>query len=206
MDHYSYLADILFSNMSAAGSLTNGFWLAWITMAGMLIALVVSGVAVARAFQGKVLAEPKGWLVWATPILALAGLGVAIYLTYVEGEKAQAICGPIGDCNAVQSSPYAMIFGVFPVGLLGALGYIGILVVWAWRRWRNDALANLAGLALFVMAAFGVLYSIYLTYLELFVIRAVCLWCISSAVIITLLMLLSLGPASKWLAAMDEEE
>jgi uncharacterized membrane protein len=206
MDHYSYLIDSLYSSISAAGSLTNGFWLAWITMAGMLIGLVVSGVVVARAFQGKLLAEPKGWLAWATPILALAGLGVAIYLTYVEGAQAQAICGPIGDCNAVQSSQYAMIFGVIPVGLFGALGYIGILIAWAWRRWREDALANLAGLALFIMAAFGVLYSIYLTYLELFVIRAVCIWCISSAVIMTLILLLSLGPASKWLAAMDEEE
>jgi uncharacterized membrane protein len=59
---------------------------------------------------------------------------------------------------------------------------------------------------MFGMAVFGVLYSFYLTYLELFVIRAVCIWCLSSAAIITLLMLLSLGPASKWLAAMDEED
>lgn len=190
----------------AEQTVTNGFWLAWIIMAGMLLALIVSGVVVARAFQGKVLVEPKGWLAWATPILALVGLGVAIYLTYVEGAAAQAVCGPIGDCNAVQSSPYAKIFGLIPVGLFGALGYIAILVAWSWRRWRKDSLAEIAGPALFGMAAFGVLYSIYLTYLELFVIRAVCIWCLASAVVITLLMLLSLGPASRWLAAMDEED
>ena len=190
----------------AEQTITNGFWLAWIIVAGMLLAVIVSGVVVARAFQGKVLAEPQGWLVWATPILSLLGLGVAIYLTYVEGTQAQAICGPIGDCNAVQSSQYAKIFGVIPVGLFGALGYIGILVAWSWRRWRKDSLAEIAGLAMFGMAAFGVLYSFYLTYLELFVIRAVCIWCLSSAAIITLLLLLSLGPASKWLAAMDEED
>lgn len=194
------------SSKPAEQTVSNGFWLAWIIMAGMLLALVVSAVVLIRAFQGKVLAEPKGWLAWATPILALLGLGAAIYLTYVEGSQAQAICGPIGDCNAVQSSQYAKIFGLIPVGLLGALGYIGILIAWLWHRWRKDSLAEIAGLALFGMTAFGVLYSIYLTYLEIFVIHAVCIWCLSSAVIITLLMLLSLGPASKWLAAIDEED
>ena len=99
-----------------------------------------------------------------------------------------------------------MIFGMFPVGLFGALGYIAILIAWLWRRFRRDKLAEIAGPALFGMAAFGVLYSIYLTYLEIFVIRAVCMWCLSSAVIITLLMLLSLGSAAKWLAVMDDEE
>jgi uncharacterized membrane protein len=196
----------LLSSLPAEQGLLEGIWLAWLLLAGMLLALIASGVVLMRAFQGDVTAEPKGWLVWATPTLALIGLFVAIYLTYVEGTQAQAICGPIGDCNAVQSSPYSKIFGVLPVGLFGALGYIGILVAWCWRHYRKDRLAEIAGPALFGMAAFGVLYSIYLTYLEIFVIHAVCIWCLSSALVITLLMLLSLGPVSRWLAAMDEEE
>jgi uncharacterized membrane protein len=56
------------------------------------------------------------------------------------------------------------------------------------------------------MALFGMLFSIYLTYLELFVIHAVCIWCLSSAVIITALMLLNLPPITQWLAISDEEE
>jgi uncharacterized membrane protein len=205
MIHHPFISKIL-SGSLPAGTVTNGFWLAWIITALMLAVLVLAVVVIARAFQGKLFPEPKGWLAWITPVLAVVGLGVAIYLTYVEGSKAQAICGPIGDCNAVQSSPYAMIFGLIPVGLLGALGYIAILVAWAWRRWRKDKLAEIAGPALFGMATFGVLYSIYLTYLELFVIRAVCIWCLSSALIMAILLPLSLGAASKWLAAMDEEE
>lgn len=202
----SLFENIYINNASVGQSLTNGFWLAWIIIFGMLLALIISGIVLRRAFQGQGIKEPQGWLAWATPILAILGLGVAIYLTYIEGTKAQAICGPIGDCNAVQSSPYAMIFNVIPVGLVGALGYIAILIAWLWRRWRKDKLAESAGLALFGMSAFGVLYSIYLTYLEIFVIRAVCIWCLASAVIITLLMLLSLAPASSWLAVLDEED
>lgn len=185
---------------------SSGIGLAWGVMAFMLLALVVAGIALARAFQGKAITEPKGWLAWGLPVLALVGLGIALYLTYVESTQVQAMCGPIGDCNTVQNSRYAKIFNTIPVGLVGALGYIGILAAWLWKRMRRDALAEIAGPALFGMSAFGVLYSIYLTYLEIFVIHAVCLWCLSSAVIITLLMLLSLGGVTRWLAAMDEAE
>jgi uncharacterized membrane protein len=191
---------------STEGTASNGMWLAWITLVGLIAALVWAVFAILRAFQGLPLAEPKGWLGLALPVLSLIGLGVALYLTYVEATSAQAICGPIGDCNSVQSSSYARLFGFLPVGLLGAFGYVGILVVWLYRRFRKDALAEMTGPALFGMTAFGVLFSIYLTYLEIFVIHAVCMWCISSAVIMLLLMLLTFGPLTQWLAASDEEE
>ena len=144
-------------------------------------------LAMLRAFQGKPLAAFKGWLDLAIPILALIGLGVALYLTYVETTQALAICGPVGDCNTVQSSSYAKLFGFFPVGLLGALGFAAMLAAWGWQHWRSDRLAKLAGPALFGMALFGTVFSIYLTYLELFVIHAVCIWCLTSAVIMALL-------------------
>jgi uncharacterized membrane protein len=195
-----------FTETTAEGTASSGMWLAWITLAGLIATLVVAVVAILRAFQGHPLPEPKGWLEWALPILSLIGLGVALYLTYVEATAAKAICGPVGDCNAVQSSSYARLFGVLPVGLLGAFGYVGILVVWLYRRFRKDALAEMAGPALFGMTAFGVLFSIYLTYLEIFVIHAVCIWCISSALIMLLLMLLTLGALTQWLAVSDEED
>jgi uncharacterized membrane protein len=112
----------------------------------------------------------------------------------------------VGDCNAVQSSPYARLFGILPIGLLGAIGYIAILVTWLWRRYHTDSFSKVAGPIMYGMALFGMLFSIYLTYLELFVIHAVCIWCLSSAVIITALMLLNLPPITQWLAISDEEE
>lgn len=81
------------------------------------------------------------------------------------------------------------------MGVLGAVGYIAILIAWLWRRFSSGPLADSMPLAIFGMALFGVLFSLYLTYLEPFVIQAVCMWCLTSAVLITLLMLLSLNPA-----------
>jgi len=172
----------------------NGFGLAIGIMVGMAAALLYAGVTLARGPQGNPSVHVPAWLNLAIPILSLAGLGVAGYLAYIETKAVEAVCGPVGDCNAVQSSPYAKLFGVLPVGVLGVIGYVLILAAWLWGRLRSDRLADYAPLALFGITVFGVLFSLYLTYLEPFVIRAVCAWCLTSAVIITLLMLLSLKP------------
>lgn len=191
----------------------SGFALAIATLSGMVFALVATAVTVLRGMQpppprrtqrrtrtppepDKVIIHPAlGWLEQAIPVLALVGLGVASYLAYVETQAVEAVCGPVGDCNAVQSSPYAYLFGIIPVGLLGAVAYLGILVAWLWSRIRSDQLARYAPLAVFGMALVGTLFSLYLTFLEPFVIRAVCIWCLTSAVVITLLLLASVGPA-----------
>lgn len=196
----------LHPSLTAAATGNTGMSWAWVIMVFMWLALIAVLVLIVRAFQGKPLSELKDWADFIIPILALVGLGASIYLTYVEMTHARALCGPVGDCNAVQSSPYAKLFGILPIGLLGAIGYIAILVAWLWRRLRTDSIAKIAGPAMCGMALFGTLFSIYLTYLELFVIHAVCIWCLSSAVIITVIMLLSLPATTQWLAISDEED
>ncbi len=188
------------------GTNSTGMALAWVVMVFMWLAVLAGLAMIIRAFQGKALGGLKAWLNLAMPILAFIGLGASIYLTYVETTHTSTLCGPVGDCNAVQSSPYARLFGFLPIGLLGAIGYIAILVTWFWQTLRRDALARIAGPAMYGMALFGSLFSIYLTYLELFVIRAVCIWCLSSAVIITILMLFGLPSITQWLAISDEED
>jgi uncharacterized membrane protein len=131
---------------------------------------------------------------------------VAIYLTYVETQEVLALCGPVGDCNAVQNSPYAYLFGVLPVGLLGMIGYVMIMAAWLIGRRSHAAVARYANLAVFGMAVFGVLFSIYLTYLELWVILAVCLWCLSSAVLMGLILLVSVEPVLGWLGEQEDDE
>ncbi|NLG72863.1 MAG: vitamin K epoxide reductase family protein [Chloroflexi bacterium] len=130
------------------------------------------------------------------PVLAVVGMGIAVYMTIIEITRSEAICGPVGDCNSVQQSPYAYLFGVFPVGLFGLLGYFAILGTWLVQRYGPQSLRRFAALAVWGQALFGVLFSIYLTFLEPFVIGATCIWCISSAVVITLLLWFS-TPAAR---------
>jgi len=190
---------------SAAQS--GGVELAAVVMVGMLAALVYAGFVFVRAWYGHggKLASPPAWMDALIPGLAIVGLGVAGYLAYVETQAVPAVCGPVGDCNAVQASPYARLFGVLPVGVVGIIGYVAILLAWLWGRLRSDRLADYAPLVILGMAVLGVLFSVYLTYLELFVIHAVCMWCLASAVIMTLLMLLALPPALASFAPGSEE-
>ena len=155
--------------------------------------LVLVGMLVSILFQGWKLLQPSTSLVsnhWrqAVPPLVILGLIVAGYLAYVETQQVTAVCGPVGDCNAVQQSDYALLFGFLPIAVLGVSGYIAIGAAWAVARWARPPWANLAQLALASMVWFGVAFSIYLTFLEPFVIGATCAWCLTSAVIMTALL------------------
>jgi uncharacterized membrane protein len=140
---------------------------------------------------------------WVVPLLAIVGLVVAGYLAYVELTQVEAVCGPVGDCNTVQQSAYARLFGVLPIGVLGLVGYVAILIAWAVARWGNGRVAQQATLALFAMTFGGLLFSIYLTFLEPFVIGATCAWCLTSAVIMTLLAIVT-APAG--IAALPRQQ
>ena len=112
--------------------------------------------------------------------LAVAGIAIAAYLTYVHYADTEAVCvAGGGSCTKVQESEYAELLGI-PVAVLGLIGYVLILLsVWV----RGDA-GRLAG-AVLALAGFG--FSAYLTYRELFTIDAICQWCVASAVVMTAL-------------------
>jgi uncharacterized membrane protein len=134
---------------------------------------------------------------WFIPILCLVGLFVAGYLAYVETAQVEAVCGPLGDCNTVQQSGYARLFGILPIGIMGLAGYIMILIAWLGARFGPNGVEHLAALSLLGMGFAGTLFSVYLTFLEPFVIGATCAWCLTSAVVMTVLMLLSLEPGKR---------
>jgi uncharacterized membrane protein len=113
-------------------------------------------------------------------VLTLAGIGVAAYLTYVHYAGLQPFCaGGSHGCERVQSSSYASVGGL-PVALLGLAGYVAIAVALV-------APGERARVAATALAVTGFGFSAYLTYLELFVIDAICQWCVASAVILALL-------------------
>jgi uncharacterized membrane protein len=138
----------------------------------------------------------KGWRSVAVALLCLIGLGVSIYMAYVETTHTAAVCGPIGDCNTVQQSPYALLLGILPVGVLGVLGYAAMLIVWVVIQRGQGKFRNLSESTLLGMALLGTLFSIYLTFLEPFVIGATCVWCLTSAISMSLTLLVLAGSIS----------
>jgi uncharacterized membrane protein len=116
-------------------------------------------------------------------LLALAGIGVAGYLTWVHYAGVTPICATGGGCERVQTSSYSELTGV-PVALLGLAGYLAILVL----ALIPGELGRLAGAG---VAMVGAGFSLYLTYLELFVINAICQWCVASALIMCAIAVLS---------------
>ena len=113
-------------------------------------------------------------------VLAIIGLGVATYLTIIHYADIKPACTAGESCIKVQSSVWSKLDGI-PVALLGLIGYIGITATLLAPDRDETRLATL-GLTLI-----GFAFSGYLTYRELFSIHAICEWCASSAVILTLL-------------------
>ena len=116
-------------------------------------------------------------------VLALVGLGIASYLTYVHYEGLSPICAVGHGCEKVQASRYAKVGGV-PVPLIGLVGYVAILVSLFVR-------GEVARLATAGMAIGGFAFSAYLTSLELFEIHAICQWCVGSAIVMTAIAVLA---------------
>jgi uncharacterized membrane protein len=143
---------------------------------------------------------------WWVPVLSVIGIAVSFYLTYIEYTQAPVVCGPVGDCTSVQQSQYAKLFGLVPIGLVGIIGYLGVMVVWIAARKTSGATQKLLDFILWVLAWLGVLFSIYLTFLEPFVIGATCMWCISSAMVMTLLLWATTGRAKNFWQGDDDDE
>lgn len=123
--------------------------------------------------------------------LALAGMAVSAYLTYTHYADQPVACGGYGGCDAVQTSEYAILAGI-PVALLGVLFCAGLLGLALWWLLRLPMAEEWAPVAAFAMTLAGVAFAAYLTYVELFVLEAVCIWCVAFASIIFASWLVSL--------------
>ncbi len=124
--------------------------------------------------------------------VAILGLLDAAYLTIVKLTHNEAQCIPgVGDCFSVNTSRYSEIMGI-PIALLGAMAYLTIILLLLLET-RGGFWEENAGLAIFGISLFSVLYSAYLTYLEIYVIRAICPFCIVSAIAMVILFVLSIA-------------
>lgn len=121
---------------------------------------------------------------WALPATLLVGLGISGYTGYTAIAEVSLVCGPSGGCDAVQNSEYSKLFGV-PMGILGLFGYLAILATWAAAHRLSPQGGGWFRLP-WALALFGVIFSLRLTALGPFVIGATCLWCLGSAITMTL--------------------
>jgi uncharacterized membrane protein len=177
--------------------------IAVIVLVGMLACVLIVLINYLQGPEHKFITSPD----WILPLLALLGLGVAFYLSYIEVSNTKAVCGPIGNCNSVQESPYAHLFGVIPIGALGMVGYAAILLSWLLQKYGPQSTRKFFAIAIWGMAWLGIFFSIYLTFLEPFVIGATCAWCITSALVMTAIFLLSTQPAKEAMqVSVDDED
>ena len=116
----------------------------------------------------QVLTKPKVSRDLLIAILSVFGIGVSLYLTYIKVSASSVACG-FGECGVVQASKYAEFLGI-PVAMFGVLYYFTLLVL------NTSKKARLFDIALI----WGILFSSYLTYIELFVLEAICGWCVVS--------------------------
>lgn len=119
-------------------------------------------------------------------VLSVLGVALATYLTYIHYANIKPLCGRGGGtCLKVQTSQYSKLAGV-PVALMGLIGYILILATLLApeeERWRFATAALTLG---------GFAFSAYLTYREVFSLEEICEYCVSSAVLLTVMLGLSL--------------
>jgi len=126
----------------------------------------------------------------ASLLLVVIGWFDTAYLSYVKVINSKIYCGGSAQCDIVNNSSYSEVSGV-PIAYIGFTAYlvIGLLHILETRRisWQRNV-----PLVIFGLSLTGVLYSAYLTYIEIAVLKAICPYCVVSAVVMLLIFLISI--------------
>ncbi len=130
------------------------------------------------------------WMYRISIALALLGLVVSIYMTVYKLTDNQSMCIGNGGCSKVNSSPYAEVYGI-PVAIFGVGGYGVIAGLLFWEN-RRKFLKENGSMIVFGLALIGFLFTLYLVYVELALIHALCPFCLTSQVTMTVLFILSI--------------
>jgi uncharacterized membrane protein len=125
-------------------------------------------------------------LLWASVILSSLGVAISGYLVAKRFTGGSLACTRWAQCDEVNNSVYSQLYGV-PVSVIGLAGYLLLLMLAVAALWTEGRTQRRTLLLSFVLALGGVGFSIYLTYLEIYVIEALCAWCVASAIVIALL-------------------
>ena len=126
---------------------------------------------------------------WFTMVLAGVGLLDSIYLLIFKISNNNAMCLGSGGCSSVNASRYSELYGL-PVSLYGVLAYLAIVLLIIFEL-KNIITKDISKLSLFGIGLIGFIFSVYLTYIEFYVIDAVCPFCVISAIVMTIIFVIS---------------
>lgn len=119
-------------------------------------------------------------------LLGLLGIGVAGYLTYVHYNEDALVC-TVGGCETVQQSDYSTMLGV-PIAAFGVVMFLTVTLLALGRlTGRSPISSDMATMAAWTLLLTSLLYYAYLTYVEIFVLEAVCQWCVISSIVALLM-------------------
>jgi len=140
---------------------------------------------------GKTQTDKTGLaLFWSSIILAILGAADAIYLLIYKLTGNNQMCLGNGGCHDVNFSPFSEIYGI-PVSVFGISAFLAILCILVLEK-RLKLAEKHGPLVIFGICLGGVVFTAYLTYLEVYIIHAICPFCVASAVLITLLFILAI--------------
>lgn len=125
------------------------------------------------------------WLYRASIALVVVGLLVSIYMTIYKISGDDGMCLGSGDCSTVNASVFSEVNGI-PVAVFGIVGYGAILLVHAVEN-RNAFFRRNGTLLIFGMSLTGFLFTLWLVYVELELLKAICPFCVTSQVAMTLI-------------------
>ncbi len=165
-------------------------WIGWLVLGFVILAILYGLVTL---LSNRTFEIPARWMNFLFPAIGTIGLLVAAYIAYVQLFRVPAFCGPLTNCNTVLQSRYAKLLGFVPNSVLGMISYFALFFLWIWQQQRQDWLSLQAPVLMIAITLLGSLLSVYLTVLQVFVLRALCMWCLSSAMLITILFLLSIS-------------
>ena len=129
------------------------------------------------------------WLYRASLALVVIGLLVSIYMTIYKLTSNDSVCLGAGDCSTVNASIYSEVNNI-PVAAIGILGYLAILGVLLFEN-RNSFLRQNGTLLIFGMALTGFLFTIWLIYVEIALLKAICPFCVTSQVAMTIIFIIA---------------
>jgi uncharacterized membrane protein len=129
------------------------------------------------------------WIYRALTALSILGLLVSIYMTIYKILNANVMCLGSGDCGTVNASPYAEVNG-FPVAGIGVIGYAAMLATLYFEK-KNRFFQENGTMMFFGMALTGFLFTLWLIYVEIALIHALCPFCLTSQVAMTIIFILA---------------